>query len=152
MMEREKALERMMMLCSRSEHSSGEIAEKLLKLEAQDAAGIVAQLQKDGFIDDRRFAAAFVHDKSILQGWGSLKIKLALQRKGVAQQIISEVMEDMETGKADERLESLLRTKWRSLSSEEDLEKKKMKLFRYALGRGYEYGQIKRIYDIIRSN
>ena len=152
MMEREKALERMMRLCSRSEHSSGEIAEKLLKLEAQDAAGIVAQLQKDGFIDDRRFAAAFVHDKSILQGWGSLKIKLALQRKGVAQQIISEVMEDMETGKADERLESLLRTKWRSLSSEEDLEKKKMKLFRYALGRGYEYGQIKRIYDIIRSN
>lgn len=152
MMERDKALLRMMRLCSGSERCSGDILEKLRALEAQDAEGILAQLQKEGFIDDRRFASAFVHDKSALQGWGSLKIKLALQRKGLSAQIIAEAMEGMEQEKAQERLETLLRGKWRTLSGETDPEKKKIKLFRYALGRGYEYGQIKRIYDIIRSN
>ncbi|MBO4571571.1 MAG: RecX family transcriptional regulator [Bacteroidales bacterium] len=151
-MERAKAIERMRGICSRKECCRQEIAAKLEKLEVEDVSGAVEQLCKEGFIDERRYARAFARDKSSLQGWGSLKIKLALQRKGIEAEVISAALEEIDAEAASAKLESLLRAKLRTLRKEEDSTTRRAKVFRYALGRGYGYDQINKVYnDICRT-
>ncbi|MBO4768009.1 MAG: RecX family transcriptional regulator, partial [Bacteroidales bacterium] len=152
-MERTKAIERMRGICSRKECCRQEIAAKLEKLEVEDVAGAVDLLCKEGFIDERRYARAFARDKSALQGWGSLKIKLALQRKGIEAEVISAALEEIDSEAATSKLESLLRAKLRTLRKEEDAATRRAKVLRYALGRGYGYDQINKVYnDIVRTD
>lgn len=162
MEERERVLNKMRALCSRSEHCRSDIRKRLEKYVNLDAEEIVEILCKEQFINDLRYAVAFARDKSSLQGWGERKIKLALARNGVEESVIKEALEEIDEVAADKKLDALLRTKYRSLRSEtmrknsttDDQEEYtlKMKIFRYALSRGYSYDQIEKLYDTIRSN
>ena len=136
----QQALQSLMRMCARSEHSSGD-ALRLMKrwgVGDEEARGILARLQAERFIDDRRFAEAFVRDKLNLSGWGAYKIKMALRAKGVSREIIEEVAATMiEATDMRERLEDLMRRKLRTLkyTSPYDV---KSKLIRFAASRGYE--------------
>ena len=150
-MERARAIERMRGVCSRKECCRQEIAAKLEKLEIEDVPGAIETLCKEGFIDERRYARAFARDKSSLQG--ALKIRLALQRKGIEAETISAALEEIDSEAATSKLESLLRAKLRTLRKEEDAATRRAKVLRYALGRGYGYDQINKVYnDIVRTD
>ncbi len=136
----EQALQSLMQECARSERSSGD-ALRLMKrwgLSDEDATKVLARLQAERFIDDSRYAEAFVRDKLNLSGWGAYKIKMALRTKGVSKEIIEEVVTPMlaETDMT-ERLEDIMRRRMRTLkfSSAYDA---KTKLIRFAVSRGYE--------------
>ena len=139
----------MMALCSRREYCRKEILDKLARLEAEDPEGIVETLCKERYIDEFRYASAFARDKSALQGWGSLKIKVALQAKGIPAETLAAALQEIDAPVADARLESLLRSKLRSLHGETDPVVRYRKLLRFGLGRGYDHEQIKRAYDRI---
>ena len=141
----------MMALCSRREYCRKEILTKLTRLEAEDPAGIVETLCRERYIDELRYATAFARDKSSLQGWGSLKIRVALQAKGIPAETIAAALGEIDAPAAEERLASLLRTKLRSLRGEPDEAARYRKLLRFGLGRGYDYEQIKRTYDNLRT-
>ena len=141
----------MMALCSRREYCCKEILAKLSRLEAEDAPGIVETLCKERYIDELRYATAFARDKSSLQGWGSLKIRVALQAKGIPAETISAALGEIDAPAADARLDSLLRNKLHALRGEPDEATRYRKLLRFGLGRGYDYEQIKRCYDRIRT-
>ena len=143
-------LGRMMRLCAGRECCRSDIRRKLAALPAADAQEILDTLCQEGYLDDARYARAFARDKSALQGWGSLKIKLALQQKQIDAEAIAAALEAIDLPAADARMEQLLRAKWKALAREEDPTRKEAKFFRYALGRGYGYEEIKRIYDYLR--
>jgi regulatory protein len=107
-------------------------------LTDEDARKVLVRLQTERFIDDARYAEAFVRDKLNLSGWGAYKIKMALRAKGVAKEIIDEVVAPMlnETN-MKERLEEIMLRRMRTLkySSAYDA---KTKLIRFAASRGYE--------------
>ena len=136
----EQALLSLMRMCARSERSSGD-ALRLMKRwgVADDAARkVLSKLQADRFIDDARYAEAFVRDKLNLSGWGAYKIKTALRSKGVSKEIIDEVVAPMiDNTDMAERLEEIMRRRMRTLkySSAYDA---KTKLIRFAASRGYE--------------
>ena len=139
----EQALQSLMRECARSERSSGD-ALRLMKrwgLADEDARKVLVRLQTERFIDDARFAEAFVRDKLNLSGWGAYKIKMALRTKGVSKEIIEEVVAPMfaETDMM-ERLEEIMMRKMRTLkySSAYDA---KTKLIRFAASRGYDMEQ-----------
>ena len=140
-----------MALCSRREYCRKEILAKLTRLEAEDPAGIVETLCRERYIDELRYATAFARDKSSLQGWGRLKIKVALQAKGIPAETIIAALGEIDAPAANARLDSLLRTKLRSLRGEPDEAARYRKLLRFGLGRGYDYEQIKRTYDNLRT-
>ena len=150
MEEKEKMLGRMMRLCAGRECCRSDIRRKLDVLPAADAQEILDTLCREGYLDDARYARAFARDKSALQGWGSLKIKLALQKKQIEAAAVAAALEAVDGPAADARMEQLLRAKWKTLAREEDPARKEAKLFRYALGRGYGYDEIKRMYDHLR--
>ena len=149
-MDKEKLLSRMMRLCSLSEHCRADIAARLAKAQTPHAEEILEILCKAGYIDDARYARAFARDKSSLEGWGSAKIKLTLLRKGISAEDADEALKEIDREAADNKLHSLVAAKWRALSKETEPAKKQAKLYRYALGRGYCYDEIRKEYDKLR--
>ena len=136
----EQALQSLMRMCARSERSSGD-ALRLMKRwgVADDAARkVLSKLQADRFIDDARYAEAFVRDKLNLSGWGVYKIKSALRTKGVSKDIIDEVIAPMiEATDMKVRLEDIMKRKLRTLKYSSAYDAKN-KLIRFAASRGYE--------------
>ena len=139
----EQALQSLMRMCARSERSSGD-AMRLMKrwgVADEDARKVLLRLQNERFIDDGRFAEAFVRDKINVSGWGVYKIKSALRAKGVSRDIIESVVEPMlaETDMG-ERLEEMMRRRLRTLKYNSPYEAK-TKLIRFAASRGYDMDQ-----------
>ena len=136
----QQALQSLMRLCARSEHSSGD-ALRLMKrwgVADDEARKVLARLQSERFIDDARFAEAFVRDKLNLSGWGAYKIKMSLRAKGVSREVIDEVVLPMiEATDMGERLEEIMRRKMRTLKFSSPYDAKS-KLIRFAASRGYD--------------
>jgi regulatory protein len=110
-------------------------------LGEEDARKVLARLQTERFIDDARYAEAFVRDKLNLSGWGAYKMKMSLRAKGVSGDIIEEVVAPMlaETDMA-ERLEEIMVRRMRTLKYNSPYDAK-TKLIRFAASRGYDMEQ-----------
>ncbi|MBQ7253573.1 MAG: RecX family transcriptional regulator [Bacteroidales bacterium] len=150
-MQREKIYSRLSKLCSVREYCKAEIARKVELLKGDDAIdtqAIISQLCRDKYIDENRYAAAFARDKSALQGWGDAKIRIALARKGLDRDAIEYGLEQIDTEKAQARMESVLAAKLRTIKGEG--QQVLAKLLRYGTSRGYSYNQIKAFYDNVR--
>lgn len=135
-------------LCNRAEHSSREIAEKLRRkgFSTAQTAEIIESLRANRFIDDRRFASAYVHDKFAFSAWGRIKIKNGLRMKGIPADIIDEVMaEEIEPRAYLQNAFRALRGRLRTLPPELPRPEARNKLMRFAAGRGYEMAVILKI-------
>lgn len=136
----EQALAALMRLCARAEKSSGD-AERLMRgwgVAEHDRQEVLARLLRDRFIDDARYADAFVREKLQLSGWGVYKIRTALQRKGIAKETIEEALAQADPDRMAGRLLTMLERKVRSVKHATPYELK-TKLIRYALSLGYDY-------------
>ena len=101
--------------------------------------GVLDKLISDKFIDDRRYAEAYVREKSQLAGWGERKIVMQLRLQGIDRETISSVLaEFMDNDNQMERLQDKLQKKLRTTKAANDFELRG-KLLRYALGLGYDY-------------
>lgn len=86
----EQALAALMRLCARAERSE-EDARRLMTrwgVAPADREQVLERLRRDRFIDDARYAEAFVREKINLSGWGARKIADALHRKRIARETI----------------------------------------------------------------
>ena len=136
----EQALAALMRLCARAEKSQ-EDARRLMRgwgLAERDAEGVLAKLVRDCFIDDARYAGAFVREKLRLSGWGEYKIRTALQRKGVSKERIDAALSQADRPAMGERLAQQLERKARTVKYTSQYELK-TKLIRYGLSLGYDY-------------
>ena len=137
-----KLLERYQRQCARMESCSGDVRRKALKAlggDAEAAEKIVAALVADGFIDDRRYAGAFVREKSSLQGWGEAKLRYMLAGKGIAREVIADALTEIDAEKASARLAKLLQAKARTLEGDPAF---RLKLLKFGLSRGYDYDAV----------
>ncbi len=136
----EQALAALMRLCARAEKSQ-EDARRLMRgwgLAERDAEGVLAKLVRDRFIDDARYAGAFVREKLRLSGWGGYKIRTALQRKRIDRALIDAALAEADRSGMDERLRRQLERKARTAKYTTQYELK-TKLIRYGLSLGYDY-------------
>ena len=127
-------------LCARAEKSESD-ALRLMRgwgLAESDAQRVLARLVSDRFIDDARYAGAFVREKFRLSGWGEYKIRAALQRKGIARERIDAALAEADRGDTAGRLRRQLERKARTVRHATPCELK-AKLVRYGLSLGYEY-------------
>jgi regulatory protein len=141
----EQALRSLMRLCARSEKSSGDALRLMSQWQVPQAerAGVLDRLLRERFIDDSRYAEAYVREKSRLSGWGARKIATQLRQKGVAQDIIAEVLKLLDSDVELPRLVEKLRRKMRSTKYSSDYELRG-KLLRYALSLGFDYDMAQR--------
>lgn len=142
-----KVLNRLRGLCSRREYCVADVLKKATDgLEGDRAAAqeVVDVLMTEKYVDDLRYASAFARDKSAIQGWGEVKIRYMLSAKGVPRDIIDKALEEIDQDKADSRLEKLLQNKFKSLKDDPQV---RLKLIRFALGRGYSYDEVSKAVD-----
>lgn len=134
----EAALIKLEELCARSEQCEGEIRRKLSTwgISPSDSDTIVRSLQRRRFVDDSRFAAAFVRDKYRFARWGRRKIEMALRQKRVDRDIIDEALDNIDEDEYIGILQHLLAAKAKTLQLGEYADRQR--LFRFGVTRGFE--------------
>lgn len=145
----EKVADRMRRLCSRREYCVGDIRKKLMvQLEgnAAEAAEILEHLMKEKYIDDLRYASAYARDKASISGWGATKIRYMLSAKGISSEVISQALEEIDSSKAQVRLDKLMENKFKSLKDDPQC---RLKMLRFGLGRGYSYEDVASAVDVL---
>lgn len=135
----EQALSSLMRQCARAEKCSGDALRLMRRwgVSEADARKVLERLLRERFIDDGRYAAAFVRDKMRFSGWGERKIRMALRTKGVAAQHIDVALGELESVDNSRRLEEMLRKK-AAKTTARDLYDLKGKLVRFGMSRGFE--------------
>ena len=148
-----KILNNLRRQCSRREYCTSDLlkkAEKALEGDRDKAAEVVKILVREKYVDDLRYCEAYAREKSSISGWGEVKIKYMLSAKGIAKDTISQALTQIDTQRAASRLEKLLENKYRTLKDDPGW---KLKLLRFALGRGYSYEEVnEHIHALINSN
>ena len=142
MSDTDKILNNLRRQCSRREYCYSDVlkkAEKSLNGDREEAEKIVAILVSERYVDDLRYATAYAREKSSISGWGEVKIRYMLSSKNISRDIISEALAEIDAQRADSRLAKLIENKYRTLKDDPQW---KMKLLRFALGRGYSYDEV----------
>lgn len=134
----ENALARAADLCSRSEQCRQEISEKLYRwgLGSNDIEKILARLEKERYIDDRRYARAYTADKFRFSGWGKRKIILMLRSKRIDATYIAEAIGRIDPEEYTDTALRLLKSKCRGQIPESREES--ARLIRFGMQRGFE--------------
>ena len=141
----ERALKNLADKCSRKEYCCADIRKKLeqWELQEEEAAKVMQFLQEYHFVDDRRYARSYAEDKARFNRWGRQKIALMLRQKGIAPDLITEALEAIPAESYAGNCLDLLQQKARSIA-ESDPYKRRAKLIRFALGRGFDYETVQK--------
>ena len=89
------------------------------------------------YVDDARFAAAFVADKFRFVHWGRIKIRYMLHLKGVADNVVEEALQQIDETAYTETLKQFLESRSRSVQAATPFALRQ-KVARAAIGRGFE--------------
>jgi regulatory protein len=83
--------------------SRKELVDRLQRrgISADVLAAVIADFERHGLVDDRRFAEAWVQTRLALQPSGRIRLRHELARKGVARDVITQVL-GMTFGEQDE--------------------------------------------------
>lgn len=144
----EQALQKLATLCSHSEHSSGEMREKMRRWQLPDDAQerVLERLIAERFIDDARFARLFVRDRLRFASWGERKISMALHQKGIDEATAREALDEVSEDEWTDVLRKVIAAKRRVTKADSDYDLR-AKLMRHALSRGFSMQQIERCLD-----
>ena len=142
------ALQRLSALCASAEHCEYEMTEKMRKWEVEesDRERIMEYLRKAKFVDDERYARAFVKDKIKYNKWGRRKVEQGLWAKHIAEDIRQRVLDEVDESQYKSVLTDLLKSKRRSIKAANDYEMNR-KLIKFALSRGFDYSIIRQCID-----
>ena len=135
-------------LCANAEHCQHEMLEKMKKWELSDTvqARVMARLVKERFVDDERYARAFVKDKIRYNNWGRRKVQQALWMKRIDNEIQQIVLNEISDEDYLRVLKPLLKQKGKSIKADSDYERNQ-KLVRFAVGRGFTFDIIRQCMD-----
>lgn len=141
------ALEKAMAQCSRREYCGDDIRNKLSLwgVDNDDIGKILRILISDNFINEPRYATAFVRDKFKYNKWGKVKISAHLRGKKVPQDIINSALDSIDNDLYIKLLRELIEAHRKSVKAKNQYDLK-AKLLRYGLSKGFESNLV---YDIL---
>ncbi|HTA83081.1 MAG TPA: regulatory protein RecX [Bacteroidia bacterium] len=143
----EAASLRLQNYCAYTERTKQEVLKKMqgYSLSEGDAEIVMEKLIKAGFINETRFVKSFAGGKFRIKKWGKRKIEVEMKKKGISGELIEKGLNEVTENDYQETLDELLEKKWKlimcSAKEDEDYEvkqRRKQKLMRYVLQKGYE--------------
>ena len=139
----EQALQRLAAYCSRGERCAYDIRQKMMRwgLSDDEQKKAVLYLQRENFLNEKRFCRAFVHDKSQYNRWGAYKIQYELKKKQIPDNLIREALSEINTDVHREQLRQLLAHKRKTVKGANEYEINQ-KLMRFAAGKGFSLDEI----------
>jgi regulatory protein len=136
-------------LCAQAEHCEQEMRDKMRRWELDETVQnrIIDRLIKERYVDDERYARAFVKDKIRYNKWGRRKVQQALWKKRIDADIQQRVLDGIDEKEYVDILRPLLKQKRKTTKAENDYELNR-KLVRFALSRGFDFSIIRQCMDV----
>jgi regulatory protein len=136
-------------LCAQAEHCQWEMLEKMRRWELpeEEQARVMQRLVSERYVDDERYARAFVKDKVRYNKWGRRKVEQALWQKHIDDDIRQRVLDEVDDSEYLAVLKPLLQQKRRSTKAANDYELNQ-KLVRFAVSRGFTFDIIRQCLEV----
>lgn len=136
-------------ICAQTEHCEQEMRDKMKRWELDETVQnrIIDRLTKERYIDNERYARAFVKDKIRYNKWGRRKVQQALWMKRIDNDIQQRVLDEIDEKEYLDVLRPLLKQKRKSIKAESDYELNQ-KLVRFALSRGFTFDIIRQCLNV----
>ena len=136
-------------LCAQAEHCEQEMRDKMKRWEIDESVQnqVIGRLTKERYIDNERYARAFVKDKIRYNKWGRRKVQQALWLKRIDEEIQQRVLDEIDEKEYLNVLRLLLKQKRKSIKAQSDYELNQ-KLVRFAWGRGFTFDIIRQCLDV----
>lgn len=136
-------------ICAQAEHCEQEMRDKMKRwdIEPDVQSRIIERLVNERYINDERYARAFVKDKIRYNKWGRRKVQQALWMKHIDNAIQQRVLDEISVKDYLDVLIPLLKQKRKTIKCETDYEMNQ-KLVRFALSRGFDFGIIRQCLNI----
>ena len=148
------ALTRLEELCSRSEQCSYEIMTKLNRwgVAQSEAKKILLRLRADKYVDDARYARAYVRDKFLFSRWGRHKIALGLMAKRIPRNLIDQAFDEELTDDVRyfRHLTAIIKSKSRNMPRPIEFDDSH-RLLRFGISRGYETSLVVKAIKLINT-
>lgn len=140
-------------LCAQAEHCQYEMTEKMRRWGVPDEvqARVMERLIAGRYVDDERFARAYIKDKVCYNKWGRRKVEQALWQKHIDEDIRQRTLDEVSDEEYLRVLRPMLRQKRPSVKAANDYERNQ-KLMRFALGRGFTLDLIRQCIDVEDEN
>ena len=136
--------------CAYQERAQQEIRDKLYEwgLHHDEVEEVITELILTNFLNEERFAMAYVSGKFNIKKWGKIKIKQGLKLKRIPEKMIIKALNSIDY---DDYLRTLLAAaeKKSAVLVEKDKYKRKYKLITYLMGKGFESNLIS---DVLKDN
>lgn len=135
----EKALPEIQKYCAYQERCHQEVRDKLYSygLHQMEVENLIVDLIGSGFLNEERFAKTFAGGKFRIKHWGKTKIEIELKRRGISKRCIQTGLQEIDDADYRKELKQQLNKKIKT-TEEVNLFKKRDKVARYAIGKGYE--------------
>ena len=136
-------------LCAQAEHCQQEMRDKMRRWELDETVQnrIIDRLIKERYVDDERYARAFVKDKIRYNKWGRRKVQQGLWQKRIDADIQQRVLDEIDEKEYLDILRPLLKQKRKNIRAASDYELNQ-KLARLALSRGFTFDLIRQCLDV----
>ncbi len=133
-----EALEKARRYCAYQERCQSEVRSKLLEWgqRGNTLENIIVELISEDFINEERFARAYVRGKFRMKKWGTHKIISELKRRKISEYCIKKAMLEIEPKELTQSLQKLVAKK-SALVSEKHPIKRNQKIAAYAIRKGY---------------
>lgn len=132
--------------CAYQERAQQEVRDKLYDwgLHHDEVEEVISELITNNFLNEERFAMAYVSGKFNIKKWGKIKIKQGLKLKKVPEKMILKALNTIDY---DDYLKTILATaeKKSAVLIEKDAYKRKYKLITYLMGKGFENNLISEV-------
>lgn len=147
----DEALARMEHYCAYRERCHREVVEKLreMRMIPQAIDTIVVKLIEENFLNESRFATAFVNGKFRQKGWGKVRLRRELRQRDISEFLIREALSGISDEAYRERFEYMAQKRWDALKSEGESLRRKKKFADYFIYRGWENDWIYQYLDTL---
>ena len=134
-------------LISRRPRSQREIRDYAFRKQwtKSNTERVIERLLERGYLDDAKFAEIFARSRANLRNYSTKRMKLELRKKGIASDIVDQVLTDSENFDENAALKNLIAKKRNRYDNEQ-------KLIAYLARQGFSYDKIKSAlsdYDIM---
>ncbi len=143
-------LSKAMALCSKREYCTDDIRSKLRSWGAgeTDSEKIISALIRENFLNETRYASAFVRDKFNYNKWGKVKIAAHLRAKQISPGIITSALDLIDNALYMKTMKEIISSHRRHVKAKNQFDLKG-KLLRFGLSKGFESNLL---YDILNDS
>lgn len=137
----DKAYMRSLDLIMRRQRSEWEVRDYLKRkdYEPDVIEKILEKLSRAGYVDDKKFAEAWVNNRRLLKSTSKRKLSMELRQKRVNQEVICEVLADDQTDEQQVLRDLVIKKRQQSRYQDET------KLMQYLMRQGFNYDDVKSV-------